>query len=137
MGVVRFYACAGDPVLVALRLVHKALREPDPALWVTGDATALQALSRALWSGDGFVAHAPPGASERVRQCSRLILSTEPPEQPPGLLISLEALDTDAAGLTAQRHFDVFGGGQAQRDAARERFRWHQRQGVQPESVQV
>ena len=61
----------------------------------------------------------------------------EPPEQPPGLLISLEALDTDAAGLTAQRHFDVFGGGQAQRDAARERFRWHQRQGVQPESVQV
>ena len=48
MGVVRFYACAGDPVLVALRLVHKALREPDPALWVTGDATALQALSRAV-----------------------------------------------------------------------------------------
>lgn len=137
MGVVRFYACAGDPVLVALRLVHKALREPDPALWVTGDATALQALSRALWSGDGFVAHAPPGASERVRKCSRLILSTEPPVEPPDLLISLEALDTDAAGRTAQRYFDVFGDGQAQRNAARERFRWHQRQGVQPESVQV
>lgn len=136
MGVVRFYACAGEAERVVLRLLQKAALE-SASTWVMGQAAALKTLSDALWRQDGFFAHAGPDASESVRRRSALVLSVERPSQSVGLLILLDVLSPDAEGLVAERLFDVFGSAAPQRMAARERFRWHQRQGAQPESVQV
>ncbi len=133
MELVRFYACAGDPVAVAGRLVAKASERAEP-LVVTGSADLLDQLSKALWGAPGFLVHAGPDASEAVRRRSRIRLQTELPPEVVPLLLNLEApLDVEA--LRAERLFDVFGA--EGRPQARERFRRCQQAGWRTETVQV
>ena len=131
----RFYACAGDPVSVAARLVGKALDRGE-ALWVCGDLDSLKLLSRRLWLAPGFMAHAEPGASAVVRARSRVVLNEQAPDQAVPLLLNLgAALRLDA--LLVRRLFDVFGRSEHERRAARDRFRTCQEAGWPTETVQV
>ncbi len=133
MELVRFYACAGDPVAVAGRLVAKASERAEPMV-VMGSAALLSQLSNTLWSTAGFLAHAGLGANEGVRRHSRIWLQTELPRERVPLLLNLDAhMDLDA--LQAKRLFDVFG--VDGRQEARERFRHCQQAGWPTETVQV
>lgn len=135
MGVVRFYACAGDPVGVAARLVRKAHEQGD-RLWVCADPALLDRLGQQLWMGDGFVAHAPWQASASVRRHSRIEFADDAPARAVPLLLNLQGwLAPDRA--SADKVFDVFGSEEHERQAARQRFRWYQQAGLEPETVRV
>jgi DNA polymerase IIIc chi subunit len=131
---VRFYACEGDPLRVALTLVRKALDQAQRT-WVCGPPEQLERLSQLLWAGDGFLAHAGPRAAASVRQRSALVLGSELPPQPVDVLLNLGgAVGPEAL---ARRLLDLVGPDEAARAAGRERYRRHAQAGVTPESVRV
>jgi DNA polymerase III subunit chi len=135
-GLVRFYACEGDPLRVALKLTLKA-RQQAQAVQVCGEPAQLQRLSALLWNESGFVAHAGPQAVAAVRSRSHILLETSAPATSPPVLINLsDGLDLSA--LAVQRLFEIVGPDEAQRQGGRERFRRHaQQRGARPEHVQV
>lgn len=136
MDLVRFYACAGDTVPVAAKLVAKALERGDEVC-VCGDADTLKRLSDRLWLAPGFLAHAGPAASIAVLRHSRVRLSEEPAEKSaPPLILNLGA-DLDLSRLRARRLFEVFGPTPPERQAARARYRRCQAIGWPTETVQV
>lgn len=134
MDLVRFYACQADPLRVALKLALKAGEQAQPTV-VCGARAELDALSAALWNCEGFVAHAGPSASERVREHSRLQLCEQPPAQGVSLLINL-GLDLPD-DLAAQRLFELVGPTDEARAAGRRRYRRHQQLGRPLETVTV
>jgi DNA polymerase III subunit chi len=134
---VRFYACEGDPVLVALRLVLKAL-EQGQRTWVQGAADALQRLSDALWLQPGFLAHAGPASPLEVLQLSRIALRQQAP--PASLSVQLWiglGVIQPIESLPAPRCFELLGPTEAERQTGRQRYRAYQALGLVPESVQV
>lgn len=135
MGLVRFYACEGDPLRVALKLVLKA-REQGQPVQVCGDLPQLERLSGLLWTQPGFLAHAGPRASAAVRSRSPIRLDSAPPVEA-ALLINLsDGLDLSAH--PAERVFELVGPDEAARAGGRARFRRHQQaRGQKPEHVQV
>lgn len=135
MELVRFYACAGDPVVAAARLARKAYEQGEP-ICVCGSKEDLERLSGMLWQTEGFIAHANANAGHDERRFSRLELRTMPPDQAVPLLLNLRGV-LSPESTRAKRLFDVFGSADDERAAARQRFRWHQRNGVQPATVQV
>lgn len=134
MELVRFYACQADPLRVALKLALKA-SEQGQVTQVCGPRAALEKLSAALWNCEGFVAHAGPAASDRVRERSRLRLSEAPPSQHLGLLINLGMELPDE--LPVQRLFELVGPDDEARAAGRRRYRRHQQFGWPLETVTV
>lgn len=136
MDLVRFYACEGDPVAVAARLVAKALARGE-ALCVCGAAGALQRLSDRLWQSPGFVAHAAPAASESVRRHSRVRLLDQPPAHLPGALVLNLGADLHVESLQARRLLDVVGPTEPERQAARARYRRCQAAGWPTETVRL
>lgn len=131
----RFYACSGDAVDVAVRLLVKA-RERGESVAVTGTAAALERLSSRLWLAPGFLAHAAPASPPTVRRRSPVVLHSQPPDDAVPLLLNLGA-SLDVAALRARRLFDVFSGEDDERRAARQRYRDCQAAGWPVESVQV
>jgi DNA polymerase-3 subunit chi len=135
MSLVRFYACAGDPLRVALKLALKA-REQGEALQVCAAPEQLVRLSEWLWAQPGFVAHAGPSAPPEVVVRSALRLQPEPRDDA-RLVVNLRD-DLDLSAHPAQRVFELVGPDEAQRAAGRQRFRRHQEaRGMRPEHVQV
>jgi DNA polymerase IIIc chi subunit len=134
MELVRFYACEGDPVRVALTLVRKAMDQAQRT-WVCGPTEQLERLSQLIWAADGFLAHAGPLASAAVRQRSRLVLGVELPVQPVDVLLNLGAAVGPEA--PARRLLDLVGPEDESRSAGRARFRQHAQAGITPESVRV
>lgn len=153
MPLVRFYACQGDPLGVALRLLRKAHAQAEP-VDVHGEATTLRALSQALWDSEGFVAHAAPGDAAGVWAHSRIRLRAAPATgetqgegaieatgeatvNPQALQINLGPATLPAAAWSSARIFELTGSDAASRQAARLRYREHQARGHTPETVQV
>lgn len=136
-GLVRFYACEGDPVLVALRLVLKAW-EQGQRTWVQGAADALQRLSDALWLQPGFLAHAGPASPPEVLRLSRIALREQAPEPSLGVQLWIGlGLIQPLESLPAPRCFELLGPTEAERQTGRQRYRAYQAMGLMPESVQV
>lgn len=133
MELVRFYACDGDPLRVALKLALKAHAQRQRAR-ILGPAEALQRLSQQLWQQDGFIAHAGPGASPAQQARSALVLSEQAQGDEP-LLINLGQALPDTLG--AQRLFELVGPQPEQREAGRERYRRHQQLGRPLETVRL
>lgn len=135
MSLVRFYACAGDPIGVAARLARKAYEQGE-VLCICAEPAALEKLSEQLWLAEVFLAHAGPDSNETVRRVSRVELSPTTPGRPVALLMNVNGwLAPDCC--TAEKVFDVFGGQEEERQAARQRFRWYKDAGREPEAVQV
>lgn len=135
MGLVRFYACEGDPLRVALKLALKA-REQRQTVQICGEAAQLQRLGAMLWSEPGFIAHAGPSAPPAVLARSPIRLCRELPSDATVLINLSDALDCSA--LQAERLFELVGPGEAERRGGRQRFRRHQQlRGERPEHVQV
>jgi DNA polymerase IIIc chi subunit len=134
MSLVRFYACEGDPLRVALKLVLKA-REQRQQVRLCGDTAQLQRLSALMWSEPGFIAHAGPGTAPTVQARSPITLGGEPAAA--DVLINLgDALDCSA--VQAARVFEIVGPDDAARAAGRQRFRRHEQvRGQRPEHVRV
>lgn len=135
MALARFYACSGDAVEVAARLLAKA-RERGEVVHVSGSQPVLERLSARLWLAPGFFVHAGPTASESVRRRSPVVLQAQAPSGAVPLLLNLGAA-LDIASLRAERLFDVFGDSDDERRAARLRYRACQQAGWPVESVQV
>jgi DNA polymerase IIIc chi subunit len=134
MELVRFYACEGDPLRVALMLVRKAMDQAQRT-WICGPVEQLERLSQQIWAADGFLAHAGPQASASVRQRSKIVLGAELPSQTVDVLLNLgAAVGPDAP---ARRLLDLVGPDDAARAAGRERYRRHVQAGISPESVRV
>jgi DNA polymerase IIIc chi subunit len=131
----RFYACSGDAVEVAARLLAKAWERGESAI-VCGPAAVLERLSARLWLAPGFFAHAGPQAPQAVRRFSPVILQVQVPAEAVPLLINLGAV-LDVASLRAARLFDVFGSSEEERRGARQRYRECQQSGWPVETVQV
>ena len=137
LALVRFYACEGDPVPVALRLLMKALDQKQRT-WVQGTEDALQRLSDALWLQPGFQAHAGPSSPADVVSASPIVLGHQAAEvgERLGLWIGLCA-SGDVDALPAQRCFELVGPSESERQRGRQRYRAYQAAGYAPESVQV
>lgn len=134
MELVRFYACEGDPLRVALKLALKASEQGQRAQ-ILGARAELEKLSAALWRCEGFVAHAGPAASAEVRARSSLCLSEALPAAAMPLLINLGQELPDE--LPVDRLFELVGPEPEVREAGRRRFRRHLQLGRKPESVSV
>lgn len=134
MGLVRFYACEGDPLRVALKLVLKA-REQQQTVQLCGQPAQLQRMSSLLWNEPGFIAHAGPVAAPAVQARSPIRLGKQPAAA--DVLINLDdALDCSAE--TAERVFELVGPSDEERAAGRQRYRRHEQvRGERPEHVRV
>jgi DNA polymerase III subunit chi len=128
---VRFYACDGDPVRVALKLLVKAWHAGQ-AVRVEGAPAQLQQLSESLWLQNGFMAHAGPKSSPATQLRSALRLGVG---QSAALCINLQ--DETPAPLGAERVFEMVGSSTEAREGGRSRFRHYRALGVTPETVQV
>lgn len=137
MSLVRFYACEGDPLRVALKLVLKAHEQRQP-VQLCGDAAQLQRLSALLWNEPGFMAHAGPGSPPAVRARSPIRLGGEPAEAGAAdVLINLGA-ELDCSAAVAARVFELVGPSEEERATGRQRYRRHEQQrGQRPEHVKV
>lgn len=136
MDLVRFYACAGDTLSVAAKLLSKA-QDRGEVVRVYGNGDSLQRLSDRLWLVPGFIAHATPSSSEAVLRRSRVQLGEEPQTSFPVDLVLNLGTDLKLEGLQAKRVFDVFGTEFEERQAARARYRRCQAAGWLTEAVQV
>lgn len=134
MGLVRFYACEGDPLRVALKLVLKA-REQQQTVQLCGESAQLQGLSALLWNEPGFIAHAGAAAGPAVQARSPIRMGQEPAAA--GVLINLSDA-VDCSAVEVERLFEIVGPGDEARAGGRQRFRRHEQvRGLRPDHVKV
>lgn len=136
-GLVRFYACDGDPLRVAAKLLGKA-REQGQSVLVNGPASTLSDLGALLWSQPGFFAHAAADASPAVLRRSGVRLGGSADDAfQPALLINLDD-SLDCSSAPWPRVFELVGPSPDERAGGRRRFKRHEQvRGVRPEHVKV
>jgi DNA polymerase-3 subunit chi len=130
---VAFHFNAPDKVGYACRLLRKAYRS-GARLWVRVPADLLSALDTALWTqtpGD-FIPHSRPGDAEEVRARSPIHLDTDvQADASRGVLVNL-AHDVPPHADAYERVIEVVTLGEADREAARQRWRHYKGIGIEP-----
>lgn len=130
---VAFHFNAPDKVGYACRLLRKAYRS-GARLWVRVPGDLLGALDVALWTqtpGD-FIPHSRPGDAEAIRARSPIHLDTEVQgDASRVVLVNLgDDLPPNAEGY--ERVIEVVTLSEADREAARQRWRLYKACGIEP-----
>lgn len=132
MAEVAFHFNVDNRLAYTCRLLRKAWRSGHRCM-VTGGAQDVAALDQALWtfSGDDFVPHAGPGASDSVRRRSPIVLDASPREDVKAdVLVNLWPQVPDGiAGFT--RVIEIVSTDEDDRRAARSRWRHYAEAGWQ------
>ncbi len=120
----------------ACRLIRKALAQGMTiAVWARNE-NKLEYFSRQLWSFEptGFYPHVR--ASDPLAQVTPIVYSHEERQLPArdALVLLDDTLPDDYATLFARfaRVFDIVPPGEAEKNAARERFKFYRAQGLNP-----
>lgn len=126
-----FYYDAADRLLVACRLAAKAAQQNLRVLIYAPDAETARAMDRMLWTSPptGFVPHCM--AHDRLA-AETPVLITEDRETVPHdeVLVNLSA-ERPAHFARFQRLVEIVGREEAERAAARDRFRFYRERGYQ------
>ena len=129
MTTVDFYFNAPDRLQVACRLAGKALAQGKRLLVYAPDAELAGRLDRLLWTwpATAFVPHC--AAHDPLAPETPVLIATGP-ETPPGceLLLNLGA-DTPPHFERFERLLEVVSADEAERQAARRRYRFYQERG--------
>ncbi|HWA13778.1 MAG TPA: DNA polymerase III subunit chi [Burkholderiales bacterium] len=134
---VLFYTHVGDRLQTACTLAQKALARQMRVMVFTEDAAATESFSRLLWSvpSTGFVPHCR--GSDRLAGVTPVIVDhREEPLAHDQVLINLRA-GTPAFFSRFRRLVEIVGLEEADRNAARERFRFYRDRGYEIKTHQL
>jgi len=130
---VAFHFNAPDKVGYACRLLRKAYRS-GARLWVRAPADLLGPLDTALWTqipGE-FIPHSGPGDAQAVRERSPIHLDTEVHADASREVLVNLCSDLPPNADAYQRVIEVVTLSEADREAARQRWRHYKANGVEP-----
>ncbi len=131
---------AADRAVLACRLAEKAFRLGHGAYLYTADAAAAQQLDKLLWtwSQGSFVPHGiyEGGGADDAPPFPVVIGCLEPPLACHDVLISLSA-EVPPFFSRFERVVELVGGNEAEKERARERFRFYRERGYALQTHEV
>lgn len=129
---VDFYLANGDRHLAACKLIHKAFRLGHRIYLLTQDAGETERLDELLWTfaPGSFIPHRRDANDPRVPV---VIGHAAPPESLNDVMVSL-AHDVPPYYAQFQRVAEIVGGEDADKQRARERFRFYRERGCAPQT---
>lgn len=126
-----FHSGVADPLLHTCKLVRKAVAAGNRVVCLSTDSQRLEALDRALWSFSptDFIAHV--AVTDPLAEQTPVLLSdgsVPPPVSHHEVLVNLDA-QTPAHFSRFQRLIEIVSRDDADKTAARERFRFYRDRG--------